>query len=181
MTVENISRSISMKECCRPRRGLNSRPPGLQSDGASNWATEAGKSIYCTVIAPTGILSGRQRSDVDLGEIKTKGQYFSMKKKNCQILHQLPIYAFCLGPETWAKDMGKWYWPRSEAAERGVWLGSTMFALNTGISIKHDIDKNKTCRKTCTRKGHVNRVEVAKSTRHEWVKTSFLVPQATAL
>ena len=40
MTVENISWSISTKECCRPRRGLNPRPPGLQSDGASNWATE---------------------------------------------------------------------------------------------------------------------------------------------
>ena len=42
MTVENISWSISTKECCQPRRGLNPRPPGLQSDGASNWATEAG-------------------------------------------------------------------------------------------------------------------------------------------
>ena len=42
MTVENISWSISTKECCRPQRGLNPRPPGLQSDGASNWATEAG-------------------------------------------------------------------------------------------------------------------------------------------
>ena len=28
MTVENISWSISTKECCRPRRGLNPRPPG---------------------------------------------------------------------------------------------------------------------------------------------------------
>ena len=37
MTVENISWSISMKECCRPRQGLNPRPPGLQSDGASKW------------------------------------------------------------------------------------------------------------------------------------------------
>ena len=27
-----------------PRRGLNPLPPGLQSDGASNWATEAGTS-----------------------------------------------------------------------------------------------------------------------------------------
>ena len=43
MTVENISWSISTKECCRPRRGLNLRPPDLQSDGASNWATEAGQ------------------------------------------------------------------------------------------------------------------------------------------
>ena len=39
MTVENISWSISTKEYCRPRRELNPRPPGLQSDGASNWAT----------------------------------------------------------------------------------------------------------------------------------------------
>ena len=45
MTVENISWSISMNECCRPRRGLNPRPPGLQSDGASNWATEAGGNV----------------------------------------------------------------------------------------------------------------------------------------
>ena len=32
MTVENISWSISTKECCRPRRGSNLRPHGLQSD-----------------------------------------------------------------------------------------------------------------------------------------------------
>ena len=42
MTVENNSWSISMKECCRPRRGLNPRPLGLQLDGASKWATKAG-------------------------------------------------------------------------------------------------------------------------------------------
>ena len=42
MAVENISWSICTKECCRPWRGLNPRPPGLQPDGASNWATEAG-------------------------------------------------------------------------------------------------------------------------------------------
>ena len=45
MTVENISWSISTKECCRPRRGLNPRPPGLQSDGASNWATTKTKIV----------------------------------------------------------------------------------------------------------------------------------------
>ena len=38
MTIENNSWSISTKECCRPWRGLNPRPPGLQSDGAANWA-----------------------------------------------------------------------------------------------------------------------------------------------
>ena len=52
MTVENISWSISTKECCRPRRGLNPRPPGLQSDGASNWATEAGNKHYVLRIYP---------------------------------------------------------------------------------------------------------------------------------
>ena len=45
MTVENISWSISTKECCWPQRGLNQRPLGLQWDGASNWATEAGHSF----------------------------------------------------------------------------------------------------------------------------------------
>ena len=32
MTVENISWLISSKECCRPRRGSNPRPSGVQSD-----------------------------------------------------------------------------------------------------------------------------------------------------
>ena len=45
MTIENISWSISTKECCRPQRGLNPQPPGLQSDGASNWVTEAGPKV----------------------------------------------------------------------------------------------------------------------------------------
>ena len=31
-----------MKECCWPWQGFDPRPSGLQSDGASNWATEAG-------------------------------------------------------------------------------------------------------------------------------------------
>ena len=51
MTVENISWSISTKEWCWPRRGLNLRPPGLQSDGTSNWATEAG---ICEIILKSG-------------------------------------------------------------------------------------------------------------------------------
>ena len=32
MTIENISWSISTKECCRPQWGSNLRPAGLQSD-----------------------------------------------------------------------------------------------------------------------------------------------------
>ena len=56
MTVENISWSISTKECCRPRRGLNPWPPGLQSDGASDWATEAG--LLCVSDFMCGIYGG---------------------------------------------------------------------------------------------------------------------------
>ena len=50
ITAQNISWSISTKECCRPRRGLNPRPPGLQSDGASNWATEAGRHCWVAIL-----------------------------------------------------------------------------------------------------------------------------------
>ena len=38
-------------------------------------------------------------------------------------------------------DIGKQCRPRSDAAERGVWSGSTLLALNTGISLKHGINK----------------------------------------
>ena len=58
MTVENISWSISTKECCRPRRGSNPRPPGLQSDAhptapprpAQNRLIEA--ILMCTLNLP---------------------------------------------------------------------------------------------------------------------------------
>ena len=46
----------------------------------------------------------------------------------------------CLASHT--KDIGKQCRPRSDAAERGVWSESTLFALNTGISIKYDNIKN---------------------------------------
>ena len=42
MAIENISWSISTKECCWLRWRLNPWPPGIQLDGASNWATEVG-------------------------------------------------------------------------------------------------------------------------------------------
>ena len=32
--------------------------------------------------------------------------------------------------------------PRSDAAECSIWSGSTLFALTTGISIKHSNNKN---------------------------------------
>ena len=42
------------------------------------------------------------------------------------------------------KNIGKQWWPRSDATERGVWLGSTLFAWSTGISIIIENNKNKT-------------------------------------
>ena len=59
MTVENISQSMSTKVCCRPRRGLNPRPTGLQSDGASNWATEAGFVSLCMFVWMLFLISFR--------------------------------------------------------------------------------------------------------------------------
>ena len=54
MTAENISWSITTKESCRPcRRGLNPWPPGLQSDGVSKWATEAGTWMVCWIANDT--------------------------------------------------------------------------------------------------------------------------------
>ena len=38
---------------------------------------------------------------------------------------------------SYKRDIGKQRRPRSDVAERGVWSGSTLFALNTGNYIKH--------------------------------------------
>ena len=46
----------------------------------------------------------------------------------------------CLASHKW--DIGKPFRPRSDAAERGVWSGSKLFALSSEISTKHDNNKN---------------------------------------
>ena len=43
---------------------------------------------------------------------------------------------------SYKRDICKQCRPRSDAAERGVWSGSTLFALSSDISIKHDNNKN---------------------------------------
>ena len=40
------------------------------------------------------------------------------------------------------RDIGKPCRLRSDAAERGVWSGSTLFALKAGISVTHGSNKN---------------------------------------
>ena len=51
MTVENISWSISMKECCRPRRGVKPTTSWSPVGHTSNWATEAGFCWLCHTLA----------------------------------------------------------------------------------------------------------------------------------
>ena len=46
MTVENISWSFSTKECCRPRRGLNPRPSGLQSNAHQTEPPRPAHTLY---------------------------------------------------------------------------------------------------------------------------------------
>ena len=40
------------------------------------------------------------------------------------------------------RDISKQCRPRSDAAERGVWSGSTLFVLSTGTSLNHGNNKN---------------------------------------
>ena len=63
-------------------------------------------------------------------------------------------------------DIGKQRRPRSDAADRAVWSGSTLFALSTGISVNHGKNKKKLSRP-------VQRVKVEESTRHQWINMNF--------
>ena len=73
------------------------------------------------------------------------------------------------------KNIGKQCRPRSDAAQRGVWSGSTLFALNIGISIKHGNNKNwpepspAPSPSASVGKGPVQRLETEESTRYQWV------------
>ena len=80
------------------------------------------------------------------------------------------------------RGIGKQCRPRSDAAECGVWSGSTLFTLNIGISVEHgnNIKKKKQKQKNKQKKtetpsignGQVQRVEVREFTRHKWAKTT---------
>ena len=58
--------------------------------------------------------------------------------------------------------------PRLDATECGIWSGSTLFALNTGISIKHS--KNKT-NQTANGNRLLQKVVIEEYTWHKWVKS----------
>ena len=72
-------------------------------------------------------------------------------------------------PSVPKRDIGKQCRPRSDAAERGVWSGSTMFALRSEISTKHD-NNNNWPDTSYIGNGLVQWLEVEESTRHKWVK-----------
>ena len=57
--------------------------------------------------------------------------------------------------------------PRSDAADRGVWSGSSLIELNIWISIKHGNNKNYP--DTLILKMDRFKLKVEESTRHEWV------------
>ena len=55
-------------------------------------------------------------------------------------IYSVILTHLCLASHKW--DISKQCRPRSDAADRGVWSGSTRFALTTGISIKHGYNQN---------------------------------------
>ena len=67
------------------------------------------------------------------------------------------------------RDIGKQCRPRSDAAERGVWSESTLFALTSEISTTHDNSKNWPDT-LCIKNGPVQRVKIEEFTQHKWVK-----------
>ena len=88
----------------------------------------------------------------------------------CKILFVMTLTHLCLASHK--RDIGKQFRPRSDAAERDVWSGSTLFALIAGISIKHG--NNNWPDTPLTRNGLVQSIQVEESTRHEWVKLYFM-------
>ena len=70
---------------------------------------------------------------------------------------------------SYKRNIGKQCRPRSDATERGVWSGSTLFALSSETLIKHGNNKNLPYA-PYSGNGPVRRVKVEKSIRHKWVK-----------
>ena len=142
MTVENISRSISTKECCRPWWGLNSWPPGLQSDGASNWATEAGGKALCNKVSYMCMSgaefhlqqdSNQRTYDAVLWQHKLKRfiqpmpcwiNYDATPSSNCQPITFLDPDC-CYTFTDWMANSAD---PDHLASSEANWSGSTLFA-----------------------------------------------------
>ena len=66
------------------------------------------------------------------------------------------------------RGIGERFWPWSDAAERGVWSGSTLFALSSEISTTHYNNDNQPDNPDIGN-GPVQIVKVEESTRHKLV------------
>ena len=99
MTVENISRSISTKECSQPRRGLNWWPPGLQS---VTHPTE-----------PPGSPCNYDKSPkISLGSLAQSVRHLTADPRVMEIHHEIPTVIFSLllteGGHLWQKFVHKY-------------------------------------------------------------------------
>ena len=80
MTVKNISWSISTKECCRPWRGLNPRPPGLQSDAhPTEPASEKVSTLKGKKLLPRGTNNSFLRRSLQRSEATVRTVFASLE------------------------------------------------------------------------------------------------------
>ena len=132
MTLENISWSISTKECCRLRRGWNPRPPGLQSDAHPTEPPRPAihRAITCdsfTVLAKKSLRGvGWQSKKKDLKA------YFSTSSDprhvpGATFLHHciLLFITLCLICKM-TRFVQNGFWP----------IGATLLALSPGVTSK---------------------------------------------
>ena len=97
-------------------------------------------NLHRAVIGPSATLTGRWRPDKDLRRMLTGS---GMKVEY--------VWRLCKSQYCWwycTFYTGKKCRPRSDAAERVVWSGSTLFTFNTGISIINELAHDKTYNKT---------------------------------
>ena len=67
---------------------------------------------------------------------------FGFIEVNKVMLYFHKIWLTHFSQETAKRETGELCRPRSDAAECGIWSGSVLCALNTGIPIKHSYNKN---------------------------------------
>ena len=86
----------------RPRRGLNPRPPGLQSDGASNWVTEALMWIYWLIWTFTAVCLWPLQKHAYSKISPPKTKHFQIKKTDIfHISAQNIDCGYSLEPPQW--------------------------------------------------------------------------------
>ena len=168
MTIENISRSISMKDCCRPRQGLNPRPPGLQLDGASNWAAEAGnisramiiRRLYytrfvCTILSFFSTVSFTTSlfSIIPSLTVLSLPETREQKYQTTCVMLSWHFWWYCIDPTYWdtltlillfttTPTFANSVDPDQMASEEAIWSGSTLFVIQLVILNENNLWRN---------------------------------------